>query len=189
MTPIPENPEALTSSKTSANPIIAFLSTRTGISTALLSAVLPVVVGFAVDRIRAAHHYDRGWSAFEETLREGTAELDGKIVEILDTADQEAKIREAEIDARAAGYAEAAETFTNVLDRNNENHANALRDLNRRQYTQEERDWRARPVPNATRLRFKHIETTRSDGDHRDERPETENLAGPPLSPKPNPTP
>lgn len=73
--------------ETKPNPIVTFLATKTGISSAILTVALPIVVGFAVDQLRAAHHFKRGEDATIEALRKGTAELDGKTVQILTEAD------------------------------------------------------------------------------------------------------
>ena len=59
-------------------PIASLLSTKTGLSTALLTGILSVAVPVCAAPVMHKIAYDKGWNAYEDSLRDGTAKLDAR---------------------------------------------------------------------------------------------------------------
>jgi hypothetical protein len=144
-----------------ANPIAAFIATKTGVSITLLTTAF-AIAGPIIAHKRA---YDKGQADYEQALREGTAELDGKVVTVLDEADFTARLAAATLAGEAAGFQAAQTEFLNRLDQADENHARTIADLAGRSYTPIERDWRSTAVPDAIGLRIDNAFAARADRD------------------------
>ena len=128
-----------------------------GMSPGLAKIAVPVAIaatGFAVDKLRAKHHYDKGWDAYEVELKDGTAEIDGKIVEIITEADRERIANDAMIEGERLGFQDAQAEFTNTLRGIYDRHSRDLANLASREHTPEELDWRSTDVPRSTSLRL-----------------------------------
>ena len=128
-----------------------------GMSPGLAKIAVPVaiaVTGFAVDKLRAKHHYDRGWDAYEVELKGGTAKVDGKIVEIITEADKARIANDAMIEGERQGFQDAQAEFTTTLRGIYDRHSRDLARLSTREHTPEEIDWRSTDVPRSTSLRL-----------------------------------
>ena len=128
-----------------------------GMSPGLAKIAVPIAIaatGFAVDKLRAKHHYDKGWDAYEVELKDGTAEIDGKIVEIITEADRERIANDAMIEGERLGFQDAQAEFTNTLRGIYDRHSRDLASLASREHTPEEIDWRSVNVPSSTSLRL-----------------------------------
>ena len=51
---------------------------KTGLSTALLTGILSVAVPVCAAPVMHKIAYDKGWNAYEDSLRDGTAKLDAR---------------------------------------------------------------------------------------------------------------
>ncbi len=71
-------------------PIASLLSTKTGLSTAIVTGILSVAVPVRAAAVMHKITYDKRWNAYEDSLPDGTAKLDGKVTEVIDTNAQQA---------------------------------------------------------------------------------------------------
>ena len=166
------------------SPIAAFLSTKTGLSSAVITTAFAIGAPIVTHMVTHKSAYDEGQADYAEALRDGTAELDGKVVEIVDAAAQKRAIADARADARAEAMAEASAQFTLELEQNNAAHSREIRRQRQRTYTPAETAWRDVLVPGSTGVRFNQIDAQREDGGGRNERTEIEagrTLAGYPA--------
>ena len=126
-------------------------------SPGLAKIAVPIAIaltGFAVDKLRAKHHYDKGWDAYEVALKDGTAKLDGQIIEIITEADKARIANDAMIEGERLGFQDAQAEFTNTLRGIYDRHSRDLANLASREHTPEELDWRSVNVPSSTSLRL-----------------------------------
>ena len=142
-------------------PIASFLATKTGLSTAVITGVLTVAVPVISAAVMHKVAFDKGWGAYEDSLRAGTAELDGKVIEVIDADTKQATEDAIYLRGQMDGFKDAQSQFIATLEGINANHAKAIGAVGRREYTSTERSWRDTDVPVSTSLRLDRIITTR----------------------------
>ena len=130
--------------------------------------------------------YDEGQRDYIASLKDGTAELNGQVIQIITHAEKSALADQARIAGEADGFQRAQSEFTTTLRGIYDQHSRDLARLARREHTQEELDWRRLDVPHSTSLRLDRVIATRQAGNHIARLPKTGNrdkLAGyPPIN-------
>ena len=150
----------------SANPLISFLSTRTGVSTSLVTAAIAIALPIFTHIWTHKRAYEEGQQDYVEALKDGTAELDGQIIQIITHAEKAALADQARIAGEADGFQRAQSEFTTTLRGIYDQHSRDLARLAQREHTQEELDWRRLDVPHSTSLRLDRAIAARQTGDH-----------------------
>jgi len=156
--------------------VITKVSSRLGISPSLLRVALPVALAvgaWGLDRLRTKAAWDKGFAAYEQQLREGTAELDGKMVEVIDKDAKQATEDAIYLRGQMSGFTEAQTQFIATLEGINANHAKAIGVVGRREYTPTERSWRDTDVPVSTSVRLDRIIATRGTSHNQPRLPDT----------------
>ena len=170
----------------SANPLISFLSTRTGVSTSLVTAAIAIALPIFTHIWTHKRAYDEGQRDYVEALKDGRAELDGQIIQVITHAEKAAFADQARIAGEAEGFQRAQSEFTTTLRGIYDQHSRDLARLAQREHTQEELDWRRLDVPHSTSLRLDRAIAARQTGDYNARLPEAgnrEKLAGyPPIN-------
>ena len=150
---------------TDQNPILTFLSTKTGISGAIIAFALPLVVGFVTEAIVKKKAYNNGWDDAQAAFIDGTAEINGKIVSIITDAEKQAIKDNARIQGETQGFQEAQFQFTETLRGIHARHSQTILILSNRDHSPEEIAWRNVELPDDVRLRLSSIIATREDSD------------------------
>ena len=91
----------------SANPLISFLSTRTGVSTSLVTAAIAIALPIFTHIGTHKRAYDEGQQDYVEALKDGTAELNGQIIQVITHAEKAALADQARIAGEADGFQRA----------------------------------------------------------------------------------
>ncbi|GLQ20409.1 hypothetical protein ACFFUB_02315 [Algimonas porphyrae] len=146
------------------NPLVTFLATKTGWSTALITGAVAVAGPIISYQLTYQKAFTDGKEAYADAIRAGTAKLDGRMVEIITEAERQAARDAALIAGEAAGYQRAQQQFTTTLETIYAQHADQIAGMSARTFTQEERDWRRIPVPVPTRLRLDAALAAREGG-------------------------
>lgn len=157
------------------NEVITKVSSRLGISPSLLRVALPVALAvgaWGLDRLRTKAAWNKGFAAYEQQLRDGTAELDGNMVEVIDKDTKQATEDAIYLRGQVAGFNDAQTQFIATLEGINANHATAIGVIGTRPYTPVERSWRDTDVPTPTGLRLNRIVATRGANPDRSELPD-----------------
>ena len=163
------------------NPLISFLSTRTGVSTSLVTAAIAIALPIFTHIWTHKRAYDEGQQDYVEALKDGTAELNGQIIQVITHAEKAALADQARIAGEADGFQRAQSEFTTTLRGIYDQHSRDLARLAQREHTQEELDWRRLDVPHSTSLRLDRAIAARQTGDYNARLPEAgnrEQLAG-----------
>ena len=150
----------------SANPLISFLSTRMGVSTSLVTAAIAIALPIFTHIWTHKRAYEEGQQDYVEALKDGTAELDGQIIQVITHAEKAALADQARIAGEADGFQRAQSEFTTTLRGIYDQHSRDLARLAQREHTQEELDWRRLDVPHSTSLRLDRAIAARQTGDH-----------------------
>ena len=148
------------------NPLISFLSTRTGVSTSLVTAAIAIALPIFTHIWTHKRAYDEGQQDYVEALKDGTAELNGQIIQVITHAEKAALADQARIAGEADGFQRAQSEFTTTLRGIYDQHSRDLARLAQREHTQEELDWRRLDVPHSTSLRLDRAIAARQTGDH-----------------------
>ena len=148
------------------SPLISFLSTRTGVSTSLVTAAIAIALPIFTHIWTHKRAYDEGQQDYVEALKDGRAELDGQIIQVITHAEKAALADHARIAGEAEGFQRAQSEFTTTLRGIYDQHSRDLARLARREHTQEELDWRRLDVPHSTSLRLDRAIAARQTGDH-----------------------
>ena len=163
------------------NPIVTFLSTKTGISGAVIAFIMPLVVGFVTEAIVKKKAYNNGWDEAQLAFIDGTAEVNGKIVSIITEAEKQAIKDNARIQGETQGFQEAQFQFTETLRGIHARHSQTILNLSNRDHSPEEIAWRNVELPDDVRLRLSSVIAARKDSDSESRLPESRNrteLAG-----------
>ena len=99
----------------SANPLISFLSTRMGVSTSLVTAAIAIALPIFTHIWTHKRAYDEGQRDYAAALKDGTAELDGQIIQIITHAEKAALADQARIAGEADGFQRAQSEFATTL--------------------------------------------------------------------------
>lgn len=150
----------------SDNPIIQFLSTRSGLSVTLITAGVSVLMPIFTHIWTHKRAYEEGQQDYVEALKDGRAELDGQIIQVITHAEKAALADQARIAGEADGFQRAQSEFTTTLRGIYDQHSRDLARLAQREHTQEELDWRRLDVPHSTSLRLDRAIAARQTGDH-----------------------
>ena len=168
------------------SPLISFLSTRTGVSTSLVTAAIAIALPIFTHIWTHKRAYDEGQRDYVEALKDGRAELDGQIIQIITHAEKAALADQARIAGEADGFQRAQSEFTTTLRGIYDQHSRDLARLAQREHTQEELDWRRLDVPHSTSLRLDRAIAARQTGDYNarlSEAGDRDRLAGyPPIN-------
>lgn len=167
--------------RNSDNPLIQFISTRSGVSAALITAGVSVLMPILTHIWTHKRAYDEGQRDFIAALKEGAVELDGQVIQIITQAEKAALADQAHIAGEADGFQRAQSEFTTTLRGIYDQHSRDLARLANREHTKEELDWRRLDVPHPTRLRLDRAIAARQTGDYNARLPKTgdrEKLAG-----------
>ena len=148
------------------NPLISFLSTRTGVSTSLVTAAIAIALPIFTHIWTHKRAYEEGQQDYVEALKDGTAELDGQIIQVITHAEKAALADQARTAGEADGFQRAQSEFTTTLRGIYDQHSRDLARLAQREHTQEELDWRRLDVPHSTSLRLDRAIAARQTGDH-----------------------
>ena len=148
------------------SPLISFLSTRTGVSTSLVTAAIAIALPIFTHIWTHKRAYEEGQQDYVEALKDGTAELDGQIIQVITHAEKAALADQARIAGEADGFQRAQSEFTTTLRGIYDQHSRDLARLAQREHTQEELDWRRLDVPHSTSLRLDRAIAARQTGDH-----------------------
>ena len=132
------------------NPLISFLSTRTGVSTSLVTAAIAIALPIFTHIWTHKRAYEEGQQDYVEALKDGTAELDGQIIQVITHAEKAALADQSRIAGEADGFQRAQSEFTTTLRGIYDQHSRDLARLAQREHTQEELDWRRLDVPHST---------------------------------------
>ena len=97
------------------SPLISFLSTRTGVSTSLVTAAIAIALPIFTHIWTHKRAYDEGQQDYVEALKDGRAELDGQIIQIITHAEKAALADQARIAGEADGFQRAQSEFTTTL--------------------------------------------------------------------------
>ena len=152
--------------RNSDNPLVQFLSTRSGVSVALITAGVSVLMPILTHIWTHKRAYDEGQRDYVEALKDGRAELDGQIIQIITHAEKAALADQARIAGEAEGFQRAQSEFNTTLRGIYDQHSRDLARLAQREHTQEELDWRRLDVPHSTSLRLDRAIAARQTGDH-----------------------
>ena len=69
--------------RNSDNPLVQFLSTRSGVSVALITAGVSVLMPILTHIWTHKRAYDEGQRDYVEALKDGRAELNGQIIQVI----------------------------------------------------------------------------------------------------------
>lgn len=157
------------------NILARFVATRFGLSSAILMAAISIAAPIATHMITHKSAYDEGQRDYKNALRDGSAELDGKIIAIIDQDQKQADTDADYLRGKADGYNDAQRQFKLTLESINESHANAITAIGQRNFTPVENAWRNVDVPKSTRLRLNRLTATRGTHNRDSELPNPEN--------------
>lgn len=161
-----------------AKPLAAFLSTKTGVSTAVITGIITVAVPVITAAVMHKIAYEKGKTDYIADLRSGTAKLDGKTVKVVDEAQREADLAAAALKGEVDGYQLAQNEFAIRQEQSDAAHARAIAALAGRPYTPVEIDWRSQLVPPDIGLRIDKALAAREGSDDQRGLPAVEYRSG-----------
>lgn len=150
----------------SLNWLARFVATKTGLSSVAITTAISIAAPIITHVVTHKSAYDEGQRDYEAALINGTAQLDGKIIAIIDQDQKQADTDSAYLRGQVDGYNDAQSQFKKTLESINESHANAITAIGQRNFTPAENAWRSVDVPESTRLRLNRLTSTRGT-DHR----------------------